>query len=62
MNGRELSDEARQRRPELRVLFTTGYTKDTIVRSGRLERGLALLTKPFTLSDLTSKVREVLDA
>jgi PAS domain S-box-containing protein len=61
MNGRELSDEARQRRPSLKVLFTTGYTRDTIVRAGRLDRGIALLTKPFTLSDLTTKVREVLD-
>jgi CheY-like chemotaxis protein len=62
MNGRQLSDEARQRRPGLKVLLTTGYTRDTTIRAGRLERNVALLVKPFTFSDLTTKVREVLDA
>jgi CheY-like chemotaxis protein len=61
MNGRQLSDEARQRRPGLKVLLTTGYTKDT-VRAGRLESGIPLLMKPFTFSGLTMKVREALDA
>ena len=62
MNGRQLSDEARQRRPGLKVLLTTGYTRDAIVRASRLERGVALLIKPFTFSDLTTKVRALLDA
>jgi CheY-like chemotaxis protein len=62
MNGRELSDEVGQRRPELKVLLTTGYTRDTIVRTGRLQRNVALLKKPFTFSDLATKVRELLDA
>ena len=62
MNGRHLSDEACQRRPGLKVLFTTGYTRDTTARAGRLERAVPLLMKPFTFSDLTRKVREVLDS
>jgi PAS domain S-box-containing protein len=60
MNGRQLSDEARQRRPGLKVLLTTGYTRD-IVRAGRLESGIPPLMKPFTFSDLATKVRAALN-
>ena len=62
MSGRQLSDEARQRRPELRVLLTTGYARDSIIHAGRLEPGVTLITKPFNFADLTKKVREALDA
>jgi PAS domain S-box-containing protein len=62
MNGRQLSDEARQRRPELKVVLTTGYTGDTVIHTGRLERGVSLMVKPFSFADLTRKVRETLDA
>ena len=62
MNGRQLSDEARQRRPELKVVLTTGYTGDTVIHTGRLERGVSLMVKPFSFVDLTRKVREALDA
>ena len=62
MNGRQLSDEARQRRPELKVLFTTGYTGDSVIHAGRLERGISLMVKPFSFADLTRKVREALDS
>ena len=62
MNGRQLSDEARQRRPELRVVLTTGYTGDTVLHTGRLERGVSLMVKPFSFADLTRTVREALDA
>ncbi len=61
MNGRQLSDEARHRRPELKVVLTTGYTEDTIIHSGRLERGVSLIVKPFSFADLTKKIREALD-
>ena len=61
MNGRQLSDEARQRRPELKVVLTTGYTGDTVIHTGRLERGVSLMAKPFSFVDLTKKVREALD-
>jgi PAS domain S-box-containing protein len=62
MNGRQLSDEARQRRSELKVVLTTGYTGDTVIHTGRLERGVSLMVKPFSFADLTRKVREALDA
>ena len=61
MNGRRLAEEARARRPGLRVLFTTGYTRNAIVHNGRLDPGVDLLPKPFTLQALAAKVRDVLD-
>jgi signal transduction histidine kinase len=62
MNGRRLSDQVRQRRPDVRVLFTTGYTRDAIVHNGTIEAGVSLITKPFTLDQLARKVAEVLRA
>ena len=64
MNGRQLSDEARQRRPELKVLLTTGYTGDSVIHMGRLETGVSLMVKPFSFADLTKKYakRWTLDA
>jgi PAS domain S-box-containing protein len=61
MNGRQLADEARERRPDIRVLFTTGYARNAIVHHGRLDRGVELIVKPFTYSSLAAKVRSVLD-
>lgn len=60
MNGRQLSEMARQRRPDLKVLFMTGYTRNAIVHNGVLDADAMLLTKPFTLSQLAHKIREVL--
>ena len=62
MNGRRLSDEIHQRRPDIKVLFTTGYTRDAIVHNGTLDVGVSLITKPFTLDELARKVAEVLRA
>jgi signal transduction histidine kinase/ActR/RegA family two-component response regulator len=62
MNGRKLADLARADRPELKVLYTTGYTRNAIVHNGMLDPGVAFLAKPFTLSQLANKVRQVLDA
>lgn len=61
MNGRQLADAARQLRPRLSVLFTTGYAKNAIVHDGRLDAGVHLITKPFTYAALAAKVRDVLD-
>jgi CheY-like chemotaxis protein len=61
MNGRQLADEAIRRRPGLKVLFTTGYTRNAIVHHGRLDPGIHLITKPFTYATLAGKVRELLD-
>ncbi len=61
-NGADLARAARELRPGLRVLFTTGYARDAIVHDGRLDPGVQLITKPFTYAALASKVREVLEA
>src|SRR6185437_15832295 len=52
LNGRQLADEARRRRPELKVLFTSGYARNAIVHHGRLDPGVELLVKPFTYAGL----------
>jgi CheY-like chemotaxis protein len=62
LNGRQLADEAKRRRPALRVLFTTGYARNAIVHGGRLDPGVQLITKPFTYEALATKLRELLDA
>jgi PAS domain S-box-containing protein len=62
MNGKELADAARLRRPALKVLFTSGYTEDAIVHQGRLDPGVILLGKPYRRAELVAKVRKVLDA
>jgi CheY-like chemotaxis protein len=62
INGRKLADEARRRRPKLRVLFTTGYTRNAVVHNGILDPGVEMIGKPFTIEQLAAKVREVLDA
>jgi signal transduction histidine kinase/CheY-like chemotaxis protein len=61
MNGRQLADAAVKSRPNLKVLFTTGYTRNAIVHNGQLDQGIQLIGKPFTFSDLAAKVRAVLD-
>jgi PAS domain S-box-containing protein len=62
MSGPELAKRLAPIRPEMRVLFMSGYTDDSIVRHGVLEAGAAFVQKPITPSSLTRKVREVLDA
>jgi CheY-like chemotaxis protein len=60
MNGRDLADKAVKRRPDLQVLFTTGYTRNAIVHNGTLDPGVNLLGKPFTYEELAAKVRALL--
>ena len=61
INGRILADRAREARPGLKVLYTTGYTRNAIVHNGMLDPGVSFLAKPFTLDQLAAKVRQVLD-
>jgi two-component system, cell cycle sensor histidine kinase and response regulator CckA len=62
MNGRQLADKILQISPSLKVLYISGYTNSAIVHFGVLDEGLWFLPKPFSLSALVGKVREVLDA
>ena len=60
MNGREIADEARRRRPGLKVLYTTGYSGDAIVHEGRLDPGIELILKPFSAAALADKLHQML--
>ena len=61
MNGRELANKVSPTRPEMRVLYMSGYTENHIGHNGTLDQGITLLQKPFTLPALKAKVREMLD-
>jgi CheY-like chemotaxis protein len=61
VTGAEVARKARQLRPELKVLFTTGYARNAIVHHGRLDPGVELITKPFSQAELASRVRDLLD-
>ncbi|MGO8697839.1 MAG: ATP-binding protein [Limisphaerales bacterium] len=61
MSGKELADRVKAIFPHTRILFTSAYTENAIVHQGMLNKGVALLHKPFTPSNLANKLREVLD-
>ena len=61
MTGAIVAEEARKLRPDLKILFTTGYARNAIVHHGRLDPGVELLTKPFAYADLAARVRDMLD-
>ncbi len=61
MSGRQLADHARAKRPNIKVLYTTGYTRNAIVHNGMLDPDTNLLTKPFSIEELAAKVRKILD-
>jgi CheY-like chemotaxis protein len=62
MNGRKLAEEAVARQPGLKVVFTTGFTRNAVVHNGVLDHDVHFLAKPFTIEQLEAKLREVLDA
>jgi signal transduction histidine kinase/CheY-like chemotaxis protein len=62
VNGAKLAQEARRRRADLKVLFTTGYTRNAVVHNGVLDPGVEMISKPFTLDALAAKVRYMLEA
>jgi CheY-like chemotaxis protein len=61
MSGRELADRLEPTRPGMKVLYTSGYTDDAILRHGVLDAATNFIGKPYTRAELTRKVRDVLD-
>jgi CheY-like chemotaxis protein len=61
MNGRALAEAARLRRPGLKVLYMTGYSRNAIVHQGRLDAGVSLMQKPFSQNVLAMRVRTMLE-
>lgn len=62
MDGRQLAERASAQRPALRVLYMTGYSRDTMVHNGRLDAGVALIQKPVSRQELASRIRGLLAA
>ena len=62
MNGRQLADAARELRPKLKVLFITGFAENAVIRSGMLEPGMQVVTKPFAMEALASKIAAMIEA
>jgi CheY-like chemotaxis protein len=60
LNGRQLANHARERRPDRKVLFITGYAENAMLANSFLEPGMATLTKLFAVEALTRKIRELL--
>ena len=61
MNGAKLAELAREKRPDMRILFTTGYTRNAVVHNGVVDSGVELISKPFTIEELAARVRAILD-
>jgi signal transduction histidine kinase len=61
MNGRQVADTAREERPELKVLFITGFAESAIISNGNLPAGMAVITKPFALTALSQKIRDLIE-
>lgn len=62
LDGRQLADAGRRLRPDLRVLFITGYTQNAAFGEGEaLQRGMEVITKPFSIDGLAFKIREMID-
>jgi CheY-like chemotaxis protein len=61
LNGRQVADAARLLRPELKVLFMTGYAKNTAFTSGLLDSGMEMITKPFAMEALAARIRNIIE-
>jgi len=60
MNGRQVADAARERRPGLKVLFITGYAENAVFNHGHLDPGMHVMTKPFAMEALASRIKELI--
>ena len=61
MNGRQVADAARVTRPDLKVLFITGYAENTVMAEGYLDTGMAMMTKPFDTAALMARIRDMIE-
>lgn len=61
MNGRQMADAARVRRPDLKVLFITGYAENAVLRTGHLETGMSVMTKPFPIEAMAARIRALIE-
>ncbi|WP_184020247.1 hybrid sensor histidine kinase/response regulator [Sphingobium boeckii] len=62
LNGRQVADAARTTRPELKVLFITGYAENAAVGGGKMDKGMFVLTKPFQMKDLADRIRDIIES
>jgi len=61
LNGRQLADAARQQRPDLKVMFMTGYAENATIANGFLEPGMQMITKPFAIEALATRIRDMIE-
>ena len=61
INGRHVADAAREHRPDLKVLFITGYAENAVIGRARLDHGMFVLTKPFQMEVLADRIRDILE-
>ncbi len=61
MNGRQMADAARITRPELKVLFITGYAENSVLGNGRLAPGMAVMTKPFPVETMAARIKQMIE-
>jgi DNA-binding response OmpR family regulator len=61
MSGKEMVDVARVERPNLKVLFITGYADNAAITNGRLEPGMQVMSKPFSMDKLAARIRAIIE-
>ena len=61
MNGKQMADKARLRRPDLKILFITGYAENAAVANGHLEPGMQVMSKPFPMDKLAARIRSIIE-
>jgi CheY-like chemotaxis protein len=61
MNGRQVADAARSVRPDLKVLFITGYAENAVLSHGHLDPGMHVLTKPFAMDTIAARIRDLIE-